>query len=185
MGRDKALVEVCGQPLIQLVAHALGRAFPRLLVVTNDPAAYAFLGLEMVSDLLPGRGALGGLHAALFFSPTPHVFVVGCDMPFLSPALMGRLADGASRWDVVVPRVGHQFEPLHAVYARRCLKFVERALDAGGRRIFDFYAAVRVREVPEADLRALDPELRSFLNVNTPADLERIAALAAGTRDSP
>jgi molybdopterin-guanine dinucleotide biosynthesis protein A len=174
MGQDKAMVEIHGARIIDRSVALLQHLFGRVMVVTNSPALYAHLGVSLVGDLMPGRGALGGLHAALFLAPTPRIFVAACDMPFLNPAVIEWLARCPSRWDVVVPKVRGYLEPLHAVYSRRCLKPVEEFLNTGGRKIVDFYPRVRVKEAPEEEFLPLDPELRSFLNINTPEDLSAI-----------
>jgi molybdopterin-guanine dinucleotide biosynthesis protein A len=102
------------------------------------------------------------------------VVVVGCDMPFLSTRLLAQLVAESGEVDAVVPRVGGRPEPLHAVYARACLAAIRPRVEAGQLRIVGFYEDVRVRYVEEPALRAVDPELRSFRNVNT-AELVREA----------
>lgn len=171
MGTDKALVELQGKPIIQWVVDALCRVCDPVFLVTNSPSHYCFLGLEMVGDLLPGRGALAGIHAGLFFSRGDRAFVAGCDMPLLSPRLIQHMADVPGRWDVVVPKVGEFLEPLHAIYSKRCLGFLEKLLLSGTRRILDLYPLVRVRVFQEEEMRQVDPDLRSLMNVNTPEDL--------------
>lgn len=182
MGRDKAFLEVGGQRIIDRTVELLAPLFPQLLLVTNNAADYAYLGIRMVSDLLPGRGALGGLYTALFFSTTQHVFVVACDMPLLKAEVIRHLLDQPHKWDVVVPQMGDHVEPLHAVYSRRCLPHVEALLQEGGRKVMDFYSRVRVLRVPEEEIRALDPELLSFRNVNTPEEVRAIQEMTAQLR---
>ncbi|MGQ9655534.1 MAG: molybdenum cofactor guanylyltransferase [Thermodesulfobacteriota bacterium] len=179
MGTDKAFLEVGGRRIIDRTVELLGPLFPQLLLVTNNPVGYAYLGIRMVSDLLPGRGALGGLYTALFFSTTQHVFVVACDMPFLRVEVIRHLLRQSQRWDVVVPQMGDHVEPLHAVYSRRCLPHVEALLQKGGRKVMDFYSSVRVLRVPEQEIRALDPELLSFRNVNTPEEIRVIQEMTS------
>jgi molybdopterin-guanine dinucleotide biosynthesis protein A len=174
MGRDKAFLEVGGQRIIDRTLAVLGRLFTKLLIVTNSPADYAYLGVRMVCDLLPGRGALGGLYTALFFCTTPRAFVVACDMPLLKAEVIGHLVAQPGKWDVVVPQMGDHVEPLHAVYSRKCLPHIEDLLERGGRKVTDFYPRVRVRRVPEEEIRTLDPWLLSFRNVNTPQEVEAI-----------
>ncbi|HEY8393934.1 MAG TPA: molybdenum cofactor guanylyltransferase [Thermaerobacter sp.] len=92
MGRDKALLDLGGRPMIARVAEALGRVCAEVLVVDRDPDRYAFLGLPVVLDRKPGFGALSGLHAGLLALPRPYGLFVACDMPFLQPALLRYLA---------------------------------------------------------------------------------------------
>lgn len=177
MGTDKALLELQGKPLIQWAVEALSRVCDPVLVVTNAPSRYCFLGVEMVGDLLPGLGALAGIHAGLFFSKTQRAFVAGCDMPLLSPELINHMGQACGPWDVLVPKVGEFLEPLHAFYSRRCLGFLEKLLFSGSRRILDLYPLVRVRIFQEEEIRRLDPDLRSLMNVNTPEDLALLRSL--------
>jgi molybdopterin-guanine dinucleotide biosynthesis protein A len=99
-------------------------------------------------------------------------------MPFVSTALLRALIALAADADAVVPVLDGQAEPLHAVYRTGCVPAVERALAEGRKRVNSFFDAVRVRYVGEDELRAWDPDLRSFLNVNRPDDLERARVLA-------
>jgi molybdopterin-guanine dinucleotide biosynthesis protein A len=181
MGQEKALLPLGNKTLIQRVADALGCVCDPVIIVTNTPSNYSFLGLEMVADLIVGHGALSGIHAGLFFSPTPRAFVIGCDMPLVNPTLVRLLVEQKAKWDVVVPRMGEFLEPLHAVYSKRCLPTMEQFLLSGGRRILDLYPKLKVLEVSEAELRKVDPELLSFFNVNTPEDLSEVEALWSRT----
>ncbi len=181
MGQEKALLPLGNKTLIERVADALGCVCDPIIIVTNTPSNYSFLGLEMVGDLIVGHGALSGIHAGLFFSPTPRAFVIGCDMPLVNPALVRLLMEQKAKWDVIVPSVGEFLEPLHAVYSKRCLPTMEKFLLSGGRRILDLYPKLKVLRVSEAELRKVDPELLSFSNVNTPDDLSKVEGLLART----
>ncbi len=169
MGRDKALLPIAGGTLIDLVIARLREACgDRLLLVTNSPAAYGHLGLRMVPDALPPGQSLVGIYTGLLHTNGP-AFVCACDMPFLNPGLiryMGMLAAGA---DVVIPRHGGEYEPLHAVYTPACLEPIRRCVERQGRNI-GFLPEVRVRTVEEEDLRRFDPALRVFMNLNTPEE---------------
>lgn len=181
MGTDKALLDLQGKPIIQWAVDAISRVCDPVLIVTNSPSQYSFLGLEMVGDLFPGLGAMAGIHAGLFFSKGERAFVAACDMPLLCPELIEHMAELPGRWDVVVPKVGGFLEPLHALYSKRCLGFLENLLLSGARRILDLYSLVRVRVFQEEEMRRLDPDLRSIMNVNTPEDLALLRSLVIQT----
>jgi molybdenum cofactor guanylyltransferase len=172
MGRDKALLEFGGQPLIEWVIRRLGRVCSEVLVVAGDVERYAGLGAPVVMDRFPGVGVLGGLHAGLDAASHELILAVGCDMPFLNPKLLRAFVDWAEGRDVAVLRRGEWVDPLHAAYRRTCLPAMEAAIRAGRRRVISFFPQVRVRYVTEAQVTAIDPELRSLRNVNTPADWE-------------
>jgi molybdopterin-guanine dinucleotide biosynthesis protein A len=182
MGEDKAFLEVAGQRIIDRTVTLFQEIFSHVMVVTNTPAHYTYLGVRMVTDLLPGRGALGGLFTALFFAPTDHIFIVACDMPMLSAEVIKNLTERGSRWDVIVPVIRGYLEPLHAVYSRRCLRQVEELLRRGERKVVDFYPRVRVLRVPEGEIHALDPDFLSFRNVNTPEDLAAVQEAVSHSR---
>ncbi len=181
MGQNKALMPFLGQPMIQRVVERLGGLGDEMLVTTNQPEAFQFLGLPLVADVLPGIGALGGLYTALLVAHAPRVLVVACDMPFVSPQLARLELDvlAAEGWDVVIPTTLEGLEPLHTVYRREtCIPAIERALQEQKRRMISWFGDVRVRELSLEEVRAVEPELRAFMNVNTPEELAAAEALA-------
>jgi molybdopterin-guanine dinucleotide biosynthesis protein A len=171
MGRDKALVRLAGRPLIQHVLDRVASLGDEILVTTNHPQAYAFLDVRLVVDAVPGQGALGGLRTALAAARGETVLVLASDMPFVSHLVLGRLLALATEADVIVPRWKGEYEPLLAVYSKACLPAVEKALEAGKRRMISFYPEVRVRVVEESEISGIDPLGLSFFNINTPEDL--------------
>ncbi len=171
-GRNKALICVSGRPLVERIVGVLRKVFREVLVITNTPEDFEFLGVPMLEDLLPGTGSFGGLYTGLRFCASQHAFLVACDMPFLNERVIRYLASKIDRNDVVVPRVNDMLEPLHAVYSRSCLPHIRDLLDRGDLKIINLFPNVRVLEVPEAELMQFDPNLRCFMNINTPEDLE-------------
>jgi molybdopterin-guanine dinucleotide biosynthesis protein A len=176
MGTDKSFVRVLGVPMVERVLAQVQGLGAETLLVTNSPGDYAYLGLPLYTDVIPGAGALGGIYSALHYAAHPHVLVVACDMPFLSRPLLAYLLELAPHFDVVVPRAAEGVEPLHAVYGKACLEPIRQLLDAARYKVIGFYGDVRVRYVEEAELREYDARLRSFVNVNTP---EEAAAAAS------
>ena len=178
-GRPKALIELGGRRIIERVLAALVPALDEVLLVTNTPELYAFLGLPMVGDVYPDHGSLGGIYSGLKAAAGQAAFTVACDMPFLHPDIVKLVASRAEEGDVVIPRVGTQLETMHAAYGKACLPHIAERLTAGRLKIVDFFMRVRVVEIAEADVaRFRDPRV-AFMNVNTPDELERAKALAA------
>lgn len=170
MGSNKALLPYQGGRFIESIHQQLAGLFGEVLVVTNAPEQYTFLPCRKVADLYPGLGALAGLHAGLHHSASPHIFAVACDMPYLNDALIRRLTLLRDEADVVIPEGVHGPEPLHALYGKGCLPFMEEALAADRRRIVSFFPRVRVRRFSRKQVAAVDPCFDSFRNINTPAD---------------
>lgn len=178
MGRDKAWLDLGdGVPLVRRVAEALRQVSDELIVVANDPR-YGELGYPVVPDRYGETGALGGIATAVAAANGELVCVAACDMPYPSADVFHLLVRLADRYDVAVPLVEGEYETMHAVYRKGCLPAIEAALGRGGRRVISFFGEVRVREVSAAEVRAVDPALRSFINLNTPEEFERARAAA-------
>ena len=175
-GNPKALIELGGRSIVERVVAALTPAVDDVLVVTNTPELYAFLGLPMVADVYPDHGSLGGIYSGLR-AAGEIAFTVACDMPFLHPEVVRLVVERAGEGDVVIPRVGEQLETMHAAYSQTCLPPIEARLRAGRLKIVGFFDDVRVVEIGAAEVaRFRDPAI-AFMNVNTPDELERARAL--------
>ncbi len=183
MGQDKALMPFLGRPLIQYVIEKLSPLADEIIVTTNRPDAYALMSpLRLVPDLRPGRGALGGLHTALFSASHPLVAVVACDMPFASPEIFHYACQviEESGADVAIPSSGEGLEPLHAIYRRAtCLPLVEAALDADQWKLISWFDQAKIRVLEPEEISSLDPEGLAFRNLNTPEEF-RLAEKRAG-----
>jgi molybdopterin-guanine dinucleotide biosynthesis protein A len=154
-----------------------------LLLVANDPGAGEWLpGVRTEPDVRPGLGSLGGIHAAVARAGGP-VLLVAWDMPFVPAGLLALLRERGAGADVVVPESGSKrgVEPLCAWYGPACLDAIERRLDAGDRRVVSFFDDVRVARIPAEEVARFGDPARSFMNVNTPEDLELAERHAATT----
>lgn len=153
------------------------------MVVTDSAARFEWLGVRVVEDRYPGAGPLGGIYTGLVAASPARALVVACDMPYLCSPMLRHLALVSVEWDVTIPRRGSgMLEPLHAVYGQGCRESIRWHLDRQSYQAFVFLPEVRVRYVEESELRAFDPELRSFFNVNTPRDLAAIREPSSDTR---
>ncbi|MGC8856820.1 MAG: molybdenum cofactor guanylyltransferase [Anaerolineae bacterium] len=184
MGEDKALKPFLGRPLIQRLVDRLAPIADEILITTNRPADYAFLGLRLVPDLVAGRGALGGLYTAIASARGDFVAVVACDMPFASASLFA----AASRLlvqeeaDVVIAKTDEGYEPFHAVYRRAtCVPAIEASLAADQWKVIAWFPQVKVRTLSAQEIKQFDPPGLAFLNVNTPEEFtaaERLARIS-------
>ncbi len=180
MGQNKALLPFHGQPLIERVVKRLQPFADQLILTANHPESFEFLQLPIFPDLIPGKGALGGLFTALSAARFALAAVVACDMPFINPQLLvaerDLLIEG--KWDVVIPRSTEGREPLHAVYRKdACLPAIRRALDEDKLRMDSWFADVKVREMSLEEVSVYDPMFRSFMNVNTPEEFRQAEQL--------
>lgn len=182
LGRNKALEVVVGRSLLQHVVDAVSPLAGEIVVVGSRgspfPPVQCALPLKEVEDVREGAGALGGLYTGLLAAEYEDAAALACDMPLLSLPLLRHLRGMLTEeWDVVMPQWHGCEEPLHAFYRRTCMPAIERLLDRGGRRFVDFLPEVRVRYVSEEEVKRLDPQGRSFWNVNNEDDLRRLRAL--------
>ncbi|PWH20614.1 MAG: molybdenum cofactor guanylyltransferase [Ardenticatenia bacterium] len=181
MGQDKAFLSIGDKLVIQRVFERVLPLGDDLILVTNTPDKYAaYTYCRITEDVYPGKGALGGIYSALVAARYPHCLVVACDMPFLNTRLLKYLARLASFWDydVVVPIISGRWETLHAVYSKRCLKPIEQRLHQDQLRVCSFFESVHLCTVEQRHLERFDPLLRSFLNMNTPEEWQRLQHIA-------
>ena len=171
MGENKAFIEVDGVPIISRIYSLFKELFEEVIIVTNQKDLFKNLDSKIYTDLLPDKGALGGLYTGIFFSSFQYSFCVACDMPFIKKALVQYLIKNTKDEDVIVPRTSDGLQPLHAIYSKNCLEPIRKIIERGKYKIIDFYRLVRVRIVEENDFLLLDPFRESFINVNTPEEL--------------
>lgn len=170
----KGLLEIEGKAIIKRQLEILRPIFDNIIIVTNSPQAYKDLGATLVSDIILGKGPLGGIYSALKQSDTLYNFIVASDMPCLNSLLIRYMSSKISGYDAVVPELGGRLEPLHAFYAKACLSAIENQLKNNNLKITDFLAYVRIEKVSKEELFQFDPQQLSFLNINTPKDYEKV-----------
>lgn len=173
MGQNKAFVLVNGRPMIEVVRQQVQGLGDELILITNEPAAYAHLELPMFEDVYKECGSLGGIFTAVTHAQHPHTLVVACDMPWLNRDLLSYMMGLRDIADIVVPRWEKFPEPLHAIYHKACLPAIEEALQAGQFKITGFFGKMRLRFVEREEISPFDPNGRSFANINTPEDLSQ------------
>ena len=187
MGTDKARLALPdGRSVILSVVDVLKSICGEVVVVTEATGRYADLALpaRCVTDIVPGCGPMGGLHAGLRAIDAPFALAVACDMPLLNPRLLRYMADLTRDYDALVPSIGGIWQPLHTIYAKACLATVEDLLARDLLALTDLLSRVRMRTLPFTTVRRFDPEGLSFLNLNEPDDLMRVRAVSGPASDT-
>ena len=177
MGTPKAWLEFDGRPLLSHLVERMQVDFPEVILVSAPGQPLPETAARIVHDERPGQGPLAGLEVGLREISQALAFVSSCDAPFLDPLLVRELVDRAGDFDVVVPEWDGRLHPLHAVYRASIQPVVAQQLAEGRRRVMDLLALVRTRVVPEGEVRVIDPEGRSFHNMNTPEEYQRALEL--------
>lgn len=173
MGSNKAFLRYDKKTFIEHQIARLRTIFDEIIISANDPGIYAHLNLPVVSDIVPEKGPLGGICAGLIRAASHHAFVVACDMPFVDEKVILYLKEQIDDYDAVVPQTSRGLEPLHAFYSRNCIQPIRRCLDEGRLRIVDFLAEVKVRIVPEQELKGFGGTIPSVINLNTPEEYQK------------
>ena len=173
-GSNKAFVEISGIPLIERISLLMRSIFEQVILISNTPDEYSFLNLPIHADHIPGLGPIGGIYTGLDIISNHSGFFVACDMPFINPELIRYMVDIKDEFDAVIPRVSRFVEPLHSIYGRTCLNQIKKLIESGIYQTFRSYQKLNIRYVEEEEIRAIDPELKSFLNINKPDELNNI-----------
>ena len=170
MGQDKATLVLDGKTLLERVSATMQQVFPKVIVSVRQLRG----GVDMpqVCDEQEASGPLAGLIAGLAQVDTPWVFAVACDMPFVTQAVVNRLASLRNGFQAVVPVVGGYQQPLAAFYAASALETMRASLAAGDRSLRGTLEKLEVRYVNDAELSECDPQLRSFFDLDTPQDFQ-------------
>ncbi|PIP40758.1 MAG: molybdenum cofactor guanylyltransferase [Desulfobacterales bacterium CG23_combo_of_CG06-09_8_20_14_all_51_8] len=173
-GMNKAFMRFGSHRVIDSIFDVFSSVFEEIILVTHQPEDYLEWNATLVTDVYPVRSSLTGIHAGLFYSRTPFAFVTACDMPFLKKKIVetvvSRIEPGVA---VVIPETAGGLEPLCAAYSRDCLPLMARRIQAKKFQIKKIFQKLRVKKIPEAVLRQDDPELISFLNINTDQDYSK------------
>jgi molybdenum cofactor guanylyltransferase len=152
-----------------------------VFIVASDRPEYEQFGFRVAPDRFPHSGSLGGIYTALREAESDYCVVLACDMPLVNVGLLRHMAGVERNYDVLVPSLPSErseqggeetLETLHAIYSKACIPAIERQLNAGVFKVIGFFSEVRVRKLPEDEVRAFDPQLLSFFNTNTPDEFE-------------
>lgn len=171
LGRDKVLLKFEGEPLIRRSVNLLTTLFGKVQIIGHHRPEFAELGVEVIEDIYPGKGSLGGLYTAVESCTSEAVFVQAADMPFVNRALIEQLLQHEGQADAVIPRGPRGFEPLCALYSRSCSDPMKRAIEDG---TFKIMAALGDLTVLHPEIKVEKGEQDPFANINFPEDWERL-----------
>jgi molybdopterin-guanine dinucleotide biosynthesis protein A len=174
MGFDKALLEICGRPVIEIIIKQLKEAFDDIIVVTNKPDDFIGIDARITEDILKDSGPLGGIHAGLGLSSSKYAFLTACDMPIISSDYARYMTDVAGKClpDAVISEKGSWIEPFHALYSVDLAGDIQKNVEKGMFKIFDVIKHKNVIKINESKVREYSPNLGIFTNLNHIRDLE-------------
>ena len=176
---SKAHIKMGKHTIIEKTAKLFCDIFDEVIVITNKPDDYMNLGVKLASDIIPGKGPLGGIYSGLKLSSNHYNFIVACDMPFIEPSIIQYLQRYSKNdlFDVIVPEYNGFIEPLFAIYSRNCIEPIVKNLKDIQLKIRCFFTQVRIKEVSYNRFNAVE---KSFFNINTKEDLHKAKRLDFG-----
>ena len=176
MGRDKATLEICNKSLIQQVYEKVQPVFRKILIVSSLHEQFSGIEAPIVKDIFPFRSSIVGIASALLSANTPYVFVLACDMPFVTAQSIEHVLKEVHGEDIIVPRTRYGFEALHAVYNRSCLSIMLTRIGLQRLKVTDILPFFSVREVGEHPA-FINKEIPVFTNINVEEDLSLVQRL--------
>lgn len=173
IGTNKSFLRLYGRPIIEIQLEILGRIFDKIVISTNEPELFFRYKMPLIGDIFAQKGPLCGVLSVLSWSKEDEIFAIGCDMPFINSTLIRHIIDNREH-NITVPMCNGRPEPLFSVYSKGIIDSGVRLL-SHGRGLSDLIAGDRVKHIEEAEVRAIDPEGRSFVNINTPEEFKEAA----------
>lgn len=174
MAKDKAFLKIDGECIIERILNIFKDIFDEIVIVTNTPEFYISYDVTLVGDIIENKGPMSGLYSGLINSKSNYNFVTACDMPFLNRQLITFMMGLAGNNDMVIPKIKDFIEPLHAIYSKSCIPFIDGYLKDGNSGLRELLGVCKVRYVVEEEIMSIDTGMKSFTNINTPEEYDKI-----------
>jgi len=181
--REKALIDINGRPVIELIIERLEKVVDSIIISVRDRAQGELLeatlsrGYRFAYDDHRNLGPISGILSGLSECEDEYCFISACDMPFINANVVDLLFKKCENYDAAIPSREDDFlEPLHAVY--RCMPMIRetrKAIERGEKTILAPVFRMNVNYVPVDEIRKLDPDLRTFININTDEDIQGLS----------
>ena len=170
----KGFLEISGKRIIEKNIELLKGIFNKAIISTNNPEIYFYLSVPMIGDIIEYRGPMTGILSVLTMPDVSEVFVTACDMPFINAMLIKYIVDKWEKeYDALIPIFDDKPQPLLGIYSKRIAKSMEQSIKNGERSLREFLRGINVLYIKEEEVRNIDPEGRSFININTIEDFQK------------
>jgi len=169
----KGLMKVQGERIVERNIRLLKGFFRDVLISTNYPEKYFYTGEMMIGDLYPSIGPMVGIFSALLNAEVDGIFVVACDMPFVKRGLVEYLLEMESDKPVVLCSFNNRIHPLLGIYKKDAISYIEDSIRGGVTEMMKLIDDINVEVVSDEDIKSIDSDGRSFVNINTPEDYEK------------
>ncbi len=170
----KPFIEIEGETILERQLKVLSPISDEVLLSTNLPEVYFKFGLKMVGDIGMSRGPLSGILSGLLNSKSSKMLVVACDMPFIRTEVIELILSKEKEAPLIVCSFRGKVHPLIGLYDRALAVKIEDFLKAGNQRVNHFINTVDRCIIEESEIKDIDPEGCSFVNINRPEELNKI-----------
>ncbi len=170
----KSFIRIDGERVVERSLGLLRGCFEEVLISTNSPELYFYTMAPLIGDIINTRGPISGILSCLLNSRHEHIFVMACDMPFVKRGVIELIVSKMSQYDAIVPLIQSETQPLLAVYGRSVIPAIEEHIQRKEKSLRRLLDEINVYYVAEEDIRRVDRELESFININTLEDLNNI-----------
>jgi molybdopterin-guanine dinucleotide biosynthesis protein A len=176
-GENKAFLSINGEVVIERVLKLFKELFDETIIVTNSPLEYLDYDVHIVTDIIKGKAALGGIYTGLFYASSEYCFVSACDMPFLDKRFVEYMISRIEGHDIIVPHATDGLQPLHAIYSKKCIPLMKKLIDRDELKIRILYKKMNTLILSTDIITSFDPDEQTFLNINSEEDLKHILAI--------
>lgn len=163
---NKAFAEIGGQKVIDIILNKFVKTFDETIIISNDPQEYESIGLPVYTDVYPRMGPISGIHAALYYASCEKIFVLGCDMPFMSMSLVNYMLELLGEHDTVIPEIDGFLQPISAAYRKTCLPVMTDCLEKQLLKLVLVFKELDAVKLYRSDLSRFGNVSEMFMNVN-------------------
>jgi molybdopterin-guanine dinucleotide biosynthesis protein A len=163
----KALAEVQGKRIIETTIELFKKYFNNVYISTNTPEIFFYLGLPMIGDLMQQKGPMTGIYSSLVSTGAAELFVAACDMPFIQAGVLELIMRNFEGQHAVLPLFEGRHQPMFGIYSTSVQEAMKEHIMQNRMAMWDLLQKIRPVFIPEAEVRAADPEGKTFININT------------------
>ncbi len=177
----KGFINIDGATIIEKNLALFRDIFDEVFISTNMPERYFYLGAPMIGDVLPSRGPMSGIYSSLINAKSDCIFVIACDMPFVKKEAVLLICEkhlkmfSIKQVDATIPVFNDELQPLFGAYSKTALPHFKNCVLNEKTSMKRLLSEINTNFIGESDIITIDPDGRSFVNINTMEDYERIA----------
>ncbi len=169
----KAFIKVDGERIIERTLRIYRELFTDILISTNTPEHFFYLGVPLVGDLYPDGGPMAGILSSMINAKGRRVFISACDMPFIKKEMIEYIIQLGDDTPVVVCKVDDKIHPLFGLYHCSVAEVIEEHLKAGKKDTKGLLKEVDTYIIDTKEIKKIDPKAENFVNINTLEDYNK------------